>query len=59
MKYIIATLLLLGCSNDADPELSYKVESEHVLIEGKSKVDAAHAKAAGAVNKVIVDSIDK
>lgn len=59
MKYIITTLLILGCSGDADPALTYKVESEHVTIEGKSKVDASHARAVGAVNQVILDSIDK
>lgn len=57
MKYIVLIFLLAACSNDAD--LSYRAESEHVVIEGKSKVDAAHAKAVGAVNQVIIDSVDK
>jgi hypothetical protein len=57
MKYVVAIFLLAACSGDAD--LSYRVESEHVVVEGKSKVDAGHAKAAAAVNQVIIDSLDK
>lgn len=60
MKYLIAILLLAACSGSSDsPELNYRAESEHVVVEGKSKVDAAHAKAAGAVNQVILNSVDK
>lgn len=60
MKYLIVAFLLVACSDDSKvSELSYRAESEHVVVEGKSKVDASHARAAGAVNQVIIDSLDK
>lgn len=60
MKYFIATLLvvvaLAGCSND---NLSYSAKSANITVEGKSKTDEATAKAAGAINQAVLDSVDK
>jgi uncharacterized protein YcfL len=56
MKYLIVALLLVGCTKD---ELAYRVESKHIVVEGKSKTDAATAKAASAVNQLVIDSVDK
>jgi len=64
MKYfILAILVLVGCSNDdkpvVDPALVYSAKSEHITIEGYSKVDAVSAKTLGAVNQMVIDAFDK
>lgn len=56
MKYFIFSLLILvGCSSD---DLAYRAESKHVIVEGKSKSDAATAKAAGALNQSVLNSLE-
>ena len=58
MKYFfLIALVVVGCTSS--DELSYRVESEHVLVEGKSKSDAATAKAASALNQMVIDSMEK
>lgn len=61
MKYFILMLLVVACSSSDDkpkPELSYDAKSEHVTIVGKSKTDASTAKAAGALNQMVIDSVE-
>ena len=59
--YFLLALVVIGCSGEDKPsaELLYRAETDHVIVEGRSKTDAATAKAAGAVNQMVLESVDK
>lgn len=65
MRYLfIALLVLAGCSSDEKPvdaNLSYTVRSAggRIKVEGRSKTDAATAKASAMVDQMIIDAADK
>jgi len=57
---VAAIAMLTRCSGGEDqkPVPTYSASSPHVTVTGKSKTDEATAKAAGALNQMVLDSME-